>query len=154
MVNSFQSIITQEDNFEDYLKKALLFKIFEPIIVTYSDIETAKKIIKYIAFAYSMESTKITIGGDRAKEKEEIFDELFFQNGTKISPSIYEEVVLLHEMAVVKAEIEFERFKVRDNRRALQAITRQYANDKREAWGSAGAGSTFDNIRLGEVLGV
>lgn len=49
-------------------------------------------------------------------------------------------------------EIQFERDKVKGDKRALQAITRQYANNKREAWGSAGAGSTFDNIRLGELL--
>lgn len=38
------------------------------------------------------------------------------------------------------------------NARNLQAITRQYANDKREAWSTAGAGSVFDNMRLGEIL--
>lgn len=50
------------------------------------------------------------------------------------------------------AEIQQERDKVKENSRALQAITRQYANNKREAWGSAGAGSVFDNIRLGDLL--
>jgi hypothetical protein len=49
-------------------------------------------------------------------------------------------------------EIMNERNKVRDNRRSFQAIVRQYANDKREAWASAGAGSTFDNVRLGDLL--
>jgi hypothetical protein len=49
-------------------------------------------------------------------------------------------------------EIMSERNKVKDNRRNFQAITRQYANDKREAWASAGAGSTFDNVRLGDLL--
>jgi hypothetical protein len=49
-------------------------------------------------------------------------------------------------------EIESERNKVKGDKRALQAITRQYANNKREAWGSAGAGSTFDNIRLMQLL--
>lgn len=47
---------------------------------------------------------------------------------------------------------QFERDKVKGNRRDLQAIIRQYANDKREAWGSAGAGSILDNIRLGDLL--
>lgn len=49
-------------------------------------------------------------------------------------------------------EIEQERDKVKDNRRNLQTVIRQYANDEREAWASAGAGSTFDNIRLGDLL--
>lgn len=49
-------------------------------------------------------------------------------------------------------EIQYERDKSKGDKRALQALVRQYANNKREAWGSAGAGSTFDNIRLGEIL--
>lgn len=49
-------------------------------------------------------------------------------------------------------QINFERSKVKGDKRALQAITRQYATNKMEAWGSAGAGSTFDNIRLSELL--
>jgi hypothetical protein len=49
-------------------------------------------------------------------------------------------------------EIEIERSKAKGNKRTLQAIIRQYANTERESWGSAGAGSTFDNIRLGELI--
>lgn len=49
-------------------------------------------------------------------------------------------------------EINYERNKVRGDKRALQAITRQYANSKKEAWASAGAGSVFDNIRLSDLL--
>lgn len=50
------------------------------------------------------------------------------------------------------AENNIERAKVATNKRALQSVIRQYANDEREAWGSAGAGSVFDNIRLGDLL--
>lgn len=49
------------------------------------------------------------------------------------------------------AENNVERAKAASNKRALQAVIRQYANDEREAWGSAGAGSTFDNLRLGDL---
>ena len=49
-------------------------------------------------------------------------------------------------------EIQFERDKVKGDNRASQAIKRQYANDKREAWGSAGKGSIFDLERLQELL--
>lgn len=48
-------------------------------------------------------------------------------------------------------EIEFERSTVRQNKRQLQVITRQYANTDREAWGSAGGGSTFDPIRIADL---
>lgn len=51
------------------------------------------------------------------------------------------------------AENNVERAKVAGNKRALQSTIRQYANNKREAWGSAGGGTTFDNIRLGDLLG-
>ncbi len=45
-----------------------------------------------------------------------------------------------------------QRLSAKGNSRNLQAITRQYANDEKEAWATAGAGSVFDNIRLGELL--
>src|SRR5690348_45726 len=48
-------------------------------------------------------------------------------------------------------EITNERLKVKSDKRALQAITRQYANTKKEAWNTLGAGSTYDNIRLGDL---
>jgi len=48
-------------------------------------------------------------------------------------------------------EIQFERDKVKNKPREYQAIIRQYANTKKEAWGSAGRGSTFDLRRLGEL---
>lgn len=50
------------------------------------------------------------------------------------------------------AEIQRERDKVKEDPRQLQATTRQYANTKREAWGSAGAGNVFDPIRFGELM--
>ncbi len=51
-----------------------------------------------------------------------------------------------------RKEIQMERDVVKNNKRQLQATTRQYANTEREAWGSAGSGATFDPIRMGELL--
>lgn len=48
-------------------------------------------------------------------------------------------------------EIQRERDKVQADANALQSITRQYANSEREAWGSGGATSVFDPIRLAEL---
>lgn len=45
-----------------------------------------------------------------------------------------------------------QRTNAKGNSRNLQAIIRQYANDEREAWSTAGAGSIFDNMRIGELL--
>lgn len=48
-------------------------------------------------------------------------------------------------------EIDAGRKAVEGNARLLQAIKRQYAKTWQEAWSSAGAGSTFDLIHLGEL---
>lgn len=48
-------------------------------------------------------------------------------------------------------EIKRERDKAKGNKNALQAITRQYANDEREAWSYGGLSSVFDPIRLAEL---
>lgn len=49
-------------------------------------------------------------------------------------------------------ENEQERLKVKSDRRGYQAIVRQYANTKKEAWGSAGTGSIYDNMRIAELM--
>lgn len=49
-------------------------------------------------------------------------------------------------------EIENERNKVKNDKRAFQSIKRQYANDEREAWGSSGIGKVYDPVRIAELL--
>lgn len=48
-------------------------------------------------------------------------------------------------------EIQRERDSAEGNKNALQAIIRQYANTKKEAWGYGGSSSIFDPIRLAEM---
>lgn len=48
-------------------------------------------------------------------------------------------------------EIMSERDRMKDDPRELQAKIRQYANNKKEAWGSSGGGTVFDPIRLSEL---
>jgi hypothetical protein len=50
------------------------------------------------------------------------------------------------------AKIKSRRDALKDRPRELQAETRRYANTKREAWTTGGAGSVFDNVRLSELL--
>lgn len=50
------------------------------------------------------------------------------------------------------AKIQARRDALKDRPRELQAETRRYANSKREAWTTGGAGSIFDNVRLSELL--
>lgn len=49
------------------------------------------------------------------------------------------------------AKIQAERTQLKNKPRELQALTRQYANDKREAWSVGGAGSVFNIQRLSEL---
>lgn len=49
-------------------------------------------------------------------------------------------------------KIQARRDALKMNPRELQAETRRYANNKREAWTTGGAGSVFDNVRLSELL--
>lgn len=48
-------------------------------------------------------------------------------------------------------KIQFGRDQLKDKPREHQAIIRRYANTKREAWITGGAGSIFDNARLAEL---
>lgn len=54
------------------------------------------------------------------------------------------------KQAMVK--IQARRDALKDKPRELNAETRRYANNKREAWTTGGAGSVFDNVRLSEIL--
>jgi hypothetical protein len=45
-----------------------------------------------------------------------------------------------------------ERQKVANDKKAYQAKVRQYSENERECWASSGSGSTFDAIRLGELM--
>jgi hypothetical protein len=42
--------------------------------------------------------------------------------------------------------------RLKDKPRDLAAYTRKFANDKKEAWSTGGAGSIFDNVRLSDLL--
>lgn len=50
------------------------------------------------------------------------------------------------------AKIQARRDALKDSPREQQAEIRRYANNKREAWTTGGAGSVFDNVRLSELL--
>lgn len=49
-------------------------------------------------------------------------------------------------------KIQFGRDQLKDRPKELQGEIRKFANTKKEAWSTGGAGSAFDNIRLGDLL--
>jgi hypothetical protein len=116
MISQFSEVVEHDEgDYKEHLDKVALLHIFEPIFDEYKDIDVCKKIIKFIAYAYSIYSSKISIGGDRRKEKSGIFKTL------EIPVELYQDVVLLNNMSIVKASQNWMRSQ--DNRQLEYLLT-------------------------------
>lgn len=96
MNNPYQIVTEHEGNYENFFDLYLFFKIFRPIWEEFEDKSTATKIIKFIVYGFSLQSTMITVNGDRRKELHAIFDHL------EIDKKRYREVVLLEDTVVME----------------------------------------------------
>lgn len=98
MINGyFELVNSNDDDFENFLAQLNLFRIFESVFQEYDDRELSKKIILYVAYTHTLESNKISVGGDRRKECHQVFKEL------KIPDEYYDDVVLLNSSSVLKS---------------------------------------------------
>lgn len=139
MINSFQEItIFDGSDFRDHLGKVNLDHIFDPVLKEYVyDPGLCVRIIKYIAFSNSIESNKISVGGDRRKELHKIFRDLEFpQEGVdplfpNIKRAYYDEVVLMGNESVVESIIRW--LKHKDNRQLEFLFTLQNAYVQQQA---------------------
>lgn len=139
MINSFQEItIFDGSDFKDHLGKINLDHIFDPVLKEYVyDPALCVRIIKYIAFSNSIESNKISVGGDRRKELHKIFRDLEFpQEGIdplfpNIKRAYYDEVVLMGNESVVESIIRW--LKHKDNRQLEFLFTLQNAYVQQQA---------------------
>lgn len=139
MINSFQEVSTLSgDDFRDHLGKISLDHIFDPVFKEYAyDPPLCMKIVKYIAYGNSIESNKISVGGDRRKELYKIFRDLEIQNsGTEplfpdIQRNYYDEIVLLGNDAIVESIIRW--LKHKDNRQLEFLFTLQNAYVQQQA---------------------
>lgn len=98
MINAYSSIISyQEDEWEDYLNKLALIDIFQPVINKYKNKNTLKCVIRYIVWAYSVDSEMVVLGDDWKSNKMRIWD------AAQVEPikNLYEEVVLLKSKDVI-----------------------------------------------------
>jgi hypothetical protein len=99
MISPFHSIVSYEgDNWDDFLDRILLVHIFSPVIKEYKNKDTLKGAIRFIAYAYSVDSDKIILGRDWKKNKQEIFEFVLIKPEKKS----YEDLVLLENKAVVE----------------------------------------------------
>jgi hypothetical protein len=89
----------EENNWEEYLDRILLIHVFSPVIKEYSNRDTLRGVIRYIAYAYSVDSDKIILGRDWKKNKQEIFEFVLIKPESKS----YEDLVLLKNEAVVES---------------------------------------------------
>jgi hypothetical protein len=126
MVNSFFETVTYAgDDYAEYLEKLNIISIFEPIFKAYEDPELCKKIVKYVAYTHSLESDKLSVGGDRRKEVTKVFKDL------SIPDEYYEDLVLLRNSAVIKSAQRWMQY--RDNRQIEYLFTLQNAYAQQQA---------------------
>lgn len=65
MINPFHEITTtQDDDFEEFLKRIHLFEIFKPAYIEFQDLELFKGIVKFIAWGYSINSDMLNTSGN------------------------------------------------------------------------------------------
>jgi hypothetical protein len=76
MVNPLQALSTYSgDDWYEYLDSISLYEIFRDLIVKYqANPSLLKGIIRYIVWAYSKDSDKITLGTDWLENKKRIFE--------------------------------------------------------------------------------
>ena len=104
MTNPFHDIVNYNDGyFEDYLEKLSVLFVFEPVFNEYPDKAISKKVVKFICLCFSIESPKISVGGDRRTEKSNIFKELFGELKLldEQKQTLYEDLVYLKNDKVV-----------------------------------------------------
>jgi len=119
MTNAYQAIANyQENEWEQYLDKIMLVDIFSPLLKTYTDVDTFKVAIRYIVYAYSLESDKIIMGMDWGDNKKKIFEEVY----AKPTKGLIDDLVYLKNQAVVETINKWIDFQDSDTFRMLQTL--------------------------------
>lgn len=97
MTNIYYDIVNYEnDDFEEYLRRILIYDVFKNIIEEYADTIIAKKVIRYILYAYSMDSEMLSPNGNNwSKVSEQILEVV----GLPIE--LYDDVLLLQNQSVL-----------------------------------------------------
>lgn len=114
MVSLYSEIINFDGvNFQDHLERVGLSFVFEPVISEFDDNLTQIKVSQYIAYSHSLESSKITIAGDRRKELQEIYKWL------KLPDDLYEDVVLMKNRNVLES---IKRWMIKQDNRQIEYL--------------------------------
>lgn len=99
MINAFNSLTEYKfEDWEQYLDNLMLYEIFEDVIKAYPNKSHLKTVIRYILYAYSVESDKVQIGADWEDNKKRIYD---FVHGQQ-NKELLDQLVYLQHPAVTK----------------------------------------------------
>lgn len=119
MTLPFHSIVSyEEDSWEQFLEQIMLIDIFMPVIKHYENKDTLKCVIRYIAYAYSLNSDKIILGMEWQKNKQQIFEFVL----AKPEKTIYEDLVLLKSAAVLETIHRWLEFQENDTFKMVQTL--------------------------------
>lgn len=87
-----------ESNWKEYLEEHSLLSVFNDLVAEYgSDNPLLTKLIRYIVWAYSLDSEKIVLGADWLQNKAEIF------NSSGLPETLWDSVALLKNETIIKA---------------------------------------------------
>ena len=119
MVDPYSEIINhEEDNWQEFFERICLIDIFKPVIEAYGNTDTLKCVIRYIVYAYSVNSDKIILSMEWHKNKQQIFEFVL----AKPEKGIYEELVLLKSEAVLQAVCNWVDFQDSDSFKQLSVL--------------------------------
>jgi hypothetical protein len=140
MINLYSEIVDYDGvNFQNHLERIGAMIVFEPIIKEYEDNLLQVKVAKYIAFTHSIESPKLSVGGDRRKEVAAVFKEL------SIEDEYYQDLILLKNKNVLKSvQLWMEK---KDNRQFEYLLTLQNAYVQQQT-------ASLDMLRKGDTLNI
>lgn len=98
MINPYSSIMNysdESDAFDEYLKKKYIFELFKDLLEDFADINIFKGVVKYVLWAYSLESDMLLMNGETF---EKTSDRIFKK--TKLPDDLYSDVALLENDSV------------------------------------------------------
>lgn len=99
MISVYSSLVNYtEGDWEQYLDRIAVLDIFGPLLKEYPDPGDFSAVVKYILYAYSVESEMLAIGADWIKTKRKIFEKV----SLKPERSIYEDVIHLKNQTVLE----------------------------------------------------
>lgn len=117
MISTFKQITSFEgDNFNEYLRRLRIYEIFKDIFEEYGDNSICVGIIKFILYAYSVESDLLSVNGNTWNKLSESIFKI-----TGLPDDLHDDVVLLKNNSI---QLAIQRFlRLQDDENWVQYIT-------------------------------